>query len=46
MVVGASADGKFLVEVDTETDFAAKDADFQVFLKDLADFAHQITQMM
>ena len=31
MVVGASADGKFLVEVDTETDFAAKDADFQVF---------------
>ena len=38
MVVGASADGKFLVEVDTETDFAAKDADFQVFLKDLADF--------
>jgi len=35
MVVGTSADGKFLVEVDTETDFAAKDANFLKFADDV-----------
>ena len=32
------SDGNFIIEVNTETDFAAKDADFQVFLSDLSTF--------
>ena len=38
IVIGQSSDGNFIIEVNTETDFAAKDADFQVFLSDLSAF--------
>ena len=38
IVIGQSSDGSFIIEVNTETDFAAKDADFQVFLSDLSAF--------
>ncbi|MAK16722.1 MAG: translation elongation factor Ts [Gammaproteobacteria bacterium] len=35
VVIGSSDDISFIIEVDTETDFAAKDASFQKFLEDL-----------
>jgi len=38
IIIGQSSDGNFIIEVNTETDFAAKDADFQVFLSDLSAF--------
>ena len=38
IVLGKTNDGDFILEVNTETDFAAKDADFQVFLSDLSAF--------
>ena len=38
IVVGESGDTHFIVEVDTETDFAAKDKDFQEFLHELVSF--------
>tara|TARA_B100000287_G_scaffold334437_1_gene319744 strand:- start:1740 stop:2528 length:789 start_codon:yes stop_codon:yes gene_type:complete len=38
IIVGESSDSNFIIEVNTETDFAAKDADFQVFLSDLSTF--------
>ena len=38
IVIGSSDDASFIVEVDTETDFAAKDASFQKFLDDLLFF--------
>ena len=38
IVIGQSSDSNFIIEVNTETDFAAKDADFQVFLSDLSAF--------
>tara|TARA_Y100001970_G_C14007014_1_gene736395 strand:- start:17 stop:805 length:789 start_codon:yes stop_codon:yes gene_type:complete len=38
IVIGQSSDGNFIIEINTETDFAAKDADFQVFLSDLSAF--------
>ena len=43
IVIGASADAYFIVEVDTETDFAAKDASFQKFLDDLTIFCKEQT---
>ena len=38
IVLGSSEHTAFIVEVDTETDFAAKDASFQAFLSELSDF--------
>ncbi|MAI02972.1 MAG: translation elongation factor Ts [Rickettsiales bacterium TMED289] len=38
IVLGKTNDGDFIIEVNTETDFAAKDADFKLFLSDLSDF--------
>ena len=38
ILVGKSSEHNFIIEVNTETDFAAKDADFQVFLSDLTAF--------
>ena len=38
IVLGSSEHTVFIVEVDTETDFAAKDASFQAFLSELSDF--------
>jgi len=38
IVLGSSADEDFIIEVDTETDFAAKDASFQSFLADLSKY--------
>ena len=37
-MLGSSEHTAFIVEVDTETDFAAKDASFQAFLSELSDF--------
>ena len=41
IVLGSSENSAFIVEVDTETDFAAKDASFQVFLSELSDYCAQ-----
>ena len=38
IVLGSSDDISFIIEVDTETDFAAKDVSFQKFLEDLTAF--------
>tara|TARA_Y100000816_G_C25946145_1_gene493539 strand:- start:27 stop:815 length:789 start_codon:yes stop_codon:yes gene_type:complete len=43
IVIGSSDDVSFIVEVDTETDFAAKDASFQKFLEDLTNFCTEHT---
>ena len=43
IVIGSSDDVSFIIEVDTETDFAAKDASFQKFLDDLASFCKEQT---
>ena len=43
IVIGSSDDVSFIVEVDTETDFAAKDASFQNFLEDLTIFCTKHT---
>ena len=41
IVIGSTADVSFIIEVDTETDFAAKDASFQNFLDDLTIFCKE-----
>ena len=41
IVIGSSDDFSFIIEVDTETDFAAKDASFQNFLDDLTSFCKE-----
>ena len=41
IVLGSSENSAFIVEVDTETDFAAKDASFQAFLSELSDYCAQ-----
>ena len=38
IVIGSSDDIYFIIEVDTATDFAAKDESFQKFLEDLTSF--------
>jgi len=38
ILVGKTNDSNFVIEVNTETDFAAKDADFQIFLSELSTF--------
>ena len=43
IVIGSSDDVSFIIEVDTETDFAAKDASFQNFLDDLTSFCKEQT---
>ena len=43
IVIGTSDDVSFIIEVDTETDFAAKDASFQNFLNDLTIFCKEQT---
>ena len=43
IVIGSSDDVSFIVEVDTETDFAAKDASFQKFLEDLTKYCTEHT---
>ena len=43
IVIGSTADVSFIIEVDTETDFAAKDASFQNFLDDLTIFCKEQT---
>ena len=43
IVIGSSDDVSFIIEVDTETDFAAKDASFQKFLDDLKIFCKEQT---
>ena len=43
IVIGSSDDVSFIIEVDTETDFAAKDASFQKFLNDLTIFCKEQT---
>ena len=43
IVIGSSDDVSFIIEVDTETDFAAKDASFQNFLNDLTIFCKEQT---
>ena len=43
IVIGSSDDVSFIIEVDTETDFAAKDASFQKFLDDLTSFCKEQT---
>ena len=43
IVIGSSTDASFIIEVDTETDFAAKDASFQKFLDDLTIFCNEQT---
>ena len=43
IVIGSSDDVSFIIEVDTETDFAAKDASFQNFLNDLTTFCKEQT---
>ena len=41
ILVGKTTEGDFIIEVNTETDFAAKDEDFQVFLSDLVTFCSE-----
>ena len=43
IVTGSSDEVSFIIEVDTETDFAAKDASFQKFLNDLTIFCKEQT---
>ena len=38
IVLGSSDNMDFIIEVDTETDFAAKDASFQTFLSELSNY--------
>lgn len=41
ILVGKTTEGDFIIEVNTETDFAAKDEDFKVFLSDLVTFCSE-----